>query len=160
MSLMGTFSDLSVKSYGPLTNTNLKIWKFPKSIEAEQPNISETCSKQSLIFSSPKHNYILTSITKQRKLKKIQNWDFKLELKIAVFFININLMMMMTIWWSEATRLLEFNRSWPQGEPENLIVIWPNLCNQNCELPRQILLFIWSKIIFFRLVSASVGQKS
>ena len=31
MSLVGTFSDFSVKSYGPLTNTNLKIWKFPKS---------------------------------------------------------------------------------------------------------------------------------
>ena len=24
----------------------------------------------------------------------------------------------MTIWWSKATRLLEFSRSWPQGEPE------------------------------------------
>ena len=88
------------------------------SIEAEQPNFPKTCSKQCLIFSSPKHNYILTSITKQRKLKKNQNWDFKLELKIALFSININLMMMMTIWWSEATRLLEFNRSCPQGEPD------------------------------------------
>ena len=37
------------------------------SIEAKQPNISETCSKQSLIFSSPKHNYILTSIRYQAK---------------------------------------------------------------------------------------------
>ena len=63
-----------------------------------------------MIFSSPNYNYILTSITKQRKSKKHQNRNFKLELKIVVFFININLMMMMTIWWSEATRLLEFNR--------------------------------------------------
>ena len=31
MSQVGTFSDFSVKSYGPLTNTSLKIWKFPKS---------------------------------------------------------------------------------------------------------------------------------
>ena len=40
-----------------------------------------------------------------------------------------------------------------------LVVIRSDLCYQYCELPRQILLFIWSKIMFFRLVSASLGQK-
>ena len=123
------------------------------------------CLQLPVTTSSPRSQQCSVTVNKsdrstEGKLKIIQNWDFKLELKIALFSININLMMMMTIWWSEATQLLEFNRSWPQGEPENLMVIWPNLCNQNCELPRQILLFIWSKIIFFRLVSASVGQKS
>ena len=39
-----------------------------------------------------------------------------------------------------------------------LVVIWTNLCNQYRELPRQILLFIWPKNMFFRLVSASLGQ--
>ena len=29
-------------------------------------------------------------------------------------------MMTMTIWWSKATRLLEFSRSCPHGEPENV----------------------------------------
>ena len=39
-----------------------------------------------------------------------------------------------------------------------LVVIWTNLCNQYRELPRQILLFIWPKNMFFCLVSASLGQ--
>ena len=53
-----------------------------------------------------------------------------MELKIAVFFININLMMMMTmtIWWSEATRLLEFNR-WKcarrRSQKSEKSQIWP-----------------------------------
>ena len=52
---------------------NMKIPEITSSsIEAKQLNISETCSKQCLFFSSPKHNYILISITKQRKLNKIK----------------------------------------------------------------------------------------
>ena len=39
-----------------------------------------------------------------------------------------------------------------------LVIFWSNLCNQYRGLPRQILLFIWSKNMFFRLVSASLGQ--
>ena len=39
-----------------------------------------------------------------------------------------------------------------------LVIFWSILCNQYRGLPRQILLFIWSKNMFFRLVSASLGQ--
>ena len=39
-----------------------------------------------------------------------------------------------------------------------MAIFWQNLCNQYRGLPRQILLFIWSKNMFFRLVSASLGQ--
>ena len=49
---------------------------------AEQPYIPENCSKQCLIFSSAKHNYILICITMQRKFEKIQRQDFKFEFKI------------------------------------------------------------------------------
>ena len=41
-----------------------------------------------------------------------------------------------------------------------LVIFWSNLCNQYRGLPRQILPFIWVKNMFFRLVSASLGQKS
>ena len=43
------------------------------AILAEKPNFLKTCSNKCLIFSSAKHNYILTSITKQRKFEKIKN---------------------------------------------------------------------------------------
>ena len=39
-----------------------------------------------------------------------------------------------------------------------LVIFWSNLCNQYRGLPRQILPFIWVKNMFFRLVSASLGQ--
>ena len=39
---------------------------------------------------------------------------------------NTILMMMMTIWWSKATRLLEFNRCRPQGEPEKCVPSFPS----------------------------------
>ena len=41
-----------------------------------------------------------------------------------------------------------------------LVDIWPNLGNQNHELPGQIFPAKSFKINFFRLVSASLGQKS
>ena len=58
----------------------LTFWSL--SIEAEQPNIPDICSKQSPILSSPVYNYILNYITKPKKVKKSQRQNFKLEAKI------------------------------------------------------------------------------
>ena len=38
--------------------------------------------------------------------------------KIFVVDFFFDFMMIMTIWWSKATRLLEFSRSRPQAEPD------------------------------------------
>ena len=58
------------------TRKDENLRKPSSFIEAEK-----SCSKQCPFFSSARHNYIVRNITKQRKTKTNQRWEFKLAFK-------------------------------------------------------------------------------